>query len=612
MCGFSGFVDNIQNKSKVLEKMMERIVHRGPDEKGEYLDSDVALGFRRLSIIGVSNGMQPLYNEDRSLVLVFNGEIYNYKELREKLLEKGHVFKTSTDSEVLIHLYEEYKEKMVNKLRGMFAFVIWDVDKKELFAARDHFGIKPLYYTEVVEGSNKSFIFGSEIKSFLEHPNFKKEVNKNALKPYLTFQYSVLDETFFKGVFKLKPGHFMTYKNEKLEIKQYWDINFKQENITLKESVNRIQEVVDESVKVHSESEVAVGAFLSGGVDSSYIVSNLMPEKTFSVGFKQEQFNETSLASDLSNMLGIENIQKTLTAEECFEKLHDIQYYMDEPQSNPSSIPLYFLSELAREHVTVVLSGEGADEIFGGYEWYDEDEKLKEYKKLPLYIRKPLGLVAKKLPHFKGRTTIIRGGCPVEDHFIGQALIFEEKEAKSILKNRYKDSLSIENITKPVYDNVKNQDDITKKQYLDLKLWLAGDILLKADKMSMAHSLELRVPFLDKEVMKVGESIPTKYKIDKTNTKVALREAAKKKLPKEWAKREKKGFPVPIRYWFKDEKYYDIIKESFTSEYANEFFETKKIVKLLDEHFNGKKNNARKIYTIYTFLVWYEKFFINF
>lgn len=612
MCGFSGFVDSIQNKSKVLEKMMERIVHRGPDEKGEYLDNDVALGFRRLSIIGVSNGMQPLYNEDRSLVLVFNGEIYNYKELREELLEKGHVFKTSTDSEVLIHLYEEYKEKMVNKLRGMFAFVIWDIDKKELFAARDHFGIKPLYYTEVVEGSNKSFIFGSEIKSFLEHPNFKKEVNKNALKPYLTFQYSVLDETFFKGVFKLKPGHFMTYKNEKLEIKQYWDINFKQENITLKESVNRIQEVVDESVKVHSESEVAVGAFLSGGVDSSYIVSNLMPEKTFSVGFKQEQFNETSLASDLSNMLGIENIQKTLTAEECFEKLHNIQYYMDEPQSNPSSIPLYFLSELAREHVTVVLSGEGADEIFGGYEWYDEDEKLKEYKKLPSYIRKPLGLVAKKLPHFKGRTTIIRGGCPVEDHFIGQALIFEENEAKNILKDRYKDSLSVENITKPVYDNVNNQDDITKKQYLDLKLWLAGDILLKADKMSMAHSLELRVPFLDKEVMKVGESIPTKYKIDKTNTKVALREAAKKKLPKEWAKREKKGFPVPIRYWFKDEKYYKIIKESFTSEYASEFFETKKIVKILDEHFNGKRNNARKIYTIYTFLVWYEEFFINF
>lgn len=612
MCGFSGFVDSIQNKSKVLEKMMERIVHRGPDEKGEYLDNDVALGFRRLSIIGVSNGMQPLYNEDRSLVLVFNGEIYNYKELREELLEKGHVFKTSTDSEVLIHLYEEYKDKMVNKLRGMFAFVIWDIDKKELFAARDHFGIKPLYYTEVVEGSNKSFIFGSEIKSFLEHPNFKKEVNKNALKPYLTFQYSVLDETFFKGVFKLKPGHFMTYKNEKLEIKQYWDINFKQENITLKESVNRIQEVVDESVKVHSESEVAVGAFLSGGVDSSYIVSNLMPEKTFSVGFKQEQFNETSLASDLSNMLGIENIQKTLTAEECFEKLHNIQYYMDEPQSNPSSIPLYFLSELAREHVTVVLSGEGADEIFGGYEWYDEDEKLKEYKKLPSYIRKPLGLVAKKLPHFKGRTTIIRGGCPVEDHFIGQALIFEENEAKNILKDRYKDSLSVENITKPVYDNVNNQDDITKKQYLDLKLWLAGDILLKADKMSMAHSLELRVPFLDKEVMKVGESIPTKYKIDKTNTKVALREAAKKKLPKEWAKREKKGFPVPIRYWFKDEKYYKIIKESFTSEYASEFFETKKIVKILDEHFNGKRNNARKIYTIYTFLVWYEEFFINF
>ena len=610
MCGFSGFIDNIPNKKTVLESMMDEIIHRGPDESGEYIDENAALGFRRLSIIGVGNGLQPLYNEDGSLALVFNGEIYNYQELREDLIKKGHIFTTETDSEVLIHLYEDCKTEMVKKLRGMFAFAIWDKNEKTLFAARDHFGIKPFYYTQVEKDGQQSLIFGSEIKSLLMHPNFKKEVNKEALKPYLTFQYSVLDETFFKGVFKLKPGHFMVYKDGKVKIEQYWDVEFKQENIDLQESVNRIKDVVSESVEAHSHSEVPLGSFLSGGVDSSYIAKCLMPQKTFSVGFEQENFDESDLAKDLSDILGIENVRKTITADECFEMLPTIQYHMDEPQSNPSSVPLYFLSKLAREHVTVVLSGEGADEIFGGYEWYDDDPKLKKYKKLPAFIRKPVAKVAEKMPYFKGRTTLIRGGAPVEDYFIGQAQIFEEREAVDILKAPYKKSPSVREITKPVYDKVKNQDDVTKKQYLDLKLWLAGDILLKADKMSMAHSIELRVPFLDKEVMKVGESIPAKYKVNDENTKVALRYAAKEVLPEEWAKRQKKGFPVPIRFWFKEQKYYDMVKETFTSDYAGEFFDTEKIVKLLDDHFHDRCNNARKIYTIYVFLVWYKRFFI--
>lgn len=610
MCGFSGFIDNIPNKKNVLESMMDEIIHRGPDESGEYIDDNAALGFRRLSIIGVSNGLQPLYNEDGSLALVFNGEIYNYQELREDLIKKGHIFKTETDSEVLIHLYEDCKNDMVKKLRGMFAFAIWDKNEQTLFAARDHFGIKPFYYTQVEKDGQQSLIFGSEIKSLLMHPNFKKEVNKEALKPYLTFQYSVLDETFFKGVFKLRPGHFMVYKDGELKIEKYWDVEFNQEDISLEESIKRIQDAVSESVEVHSHSEVPLGSFLSGGVDSSYIAKCLMPQKTFSVGFEQENFDESDLAKDLSDILGIENVRKTITADECFEMLPTIQYHMDEPQSNPSSVPLYFLAKLAREHVTVVLSGEGADEIFGGYEWYDDDPKLKKYKKLPAFIRKPVAKVAKKMPYFKGRTTLIRGGSPVEDTFIGQAQIFEEREAVDVLKAPYQKSPSVKDITKPVYDRVKNQDDVTKKQYLDLKLWLAGDILLKADKMSMAHSIELRVPFLDKEVMKVGEVIPTKYKVNDETTKVALRYAAKEVLPEEWAKRQKKGFPVPIRFWFKEQKYYDMVKEAFTSDYASEFFDTEKIVKLLDDHFHDRCNNARKIYTIYVFLVWYKRFFI--
>ncbi|WP_195237087.1 asparagine synthase (glutamine-hydrolyzing) [Romboutsia sp. 1001285H_161024_C4] len=608
MCGFVGFIDKNSDKENILNNMLEAIVHRGPDEMGTFINEDIALGFRRLSIIGVDNGLQPLYNEDNSLVLVFNGEIYNYKELRDELIEKGHIFKTQTDSEVLIHAYEEFGKFMVKKLRGMFAFSIWDKKAKTLFAARDPFGIKPFYYSRI---DNDKLLFGSEIKSFLAYKDFKKEVNKEALKPYLTFQYSVLDETFFKGVYKLKPGHYMIYKNGELKIREYFDVEFKNEEISLDESIKRIENVVAESVDIHKNSEVPVGSFLSGGVDSSYITASLMPAKTFSVGFEEDNFNESGLAKDLSDMLEIKNIQKLLTSEECFENLSTILYHMDEPQSNPSCIPLYFLSKLAREHVTVVLSGEGADEIFGGYEWYDDDDRLKKYKKLPSFIRKPLAMTAKKLPYFKGRTTIIRGGSKVEDYFIGQAFIFEEKEANSILKPNYKNAPSIKDITKPIYDKVSHMDDLTKKQYLDLKLWLAGDILLKADKMSMAHSLELRVPFLDIEVMKVGETIPPKYRVNNGTTKLALREAAKNKLPDAWAKREKKGFPVPIRHWFKEERYYNTIKESFTSDYANEFFNTNEIVKLLDDHFNGKTNNARKIYTIYTFLVWYKRFFID-
>lgn len=611
MCGFVGFVSKANNKKYILKDMLDTIIHRGPDQTGEFINEDVALGFRRLSIIDVTHGAQPLFNEDKSIALVFNGEIYNYKDLREELIQRGHIFKTDTDSEVLVHSYEEYKEDMVQKLRGMFAFVIFDIKNKKLFGARDHFGIKPFYYTNFLGKDEKSFLFGSEIKSFLKHPDFVKELNKDALKPYLTFQYSVLNETFFKGVFKLPPAHYFTYENEKMEIKRYWDINFDEKENILEHYVNEVKHIVNQSVEVHKNSEVPLGSFLSGGVDSSYITSVLMPQKTFSVGFEQDKFNESNLAKDLSNMLEIENLSKIINAEECFNKLDCIQYHMDEPQANPSSIPLYFLSELASEHVTVVLSGEGADELFGGYEWYDETPVMKKYKKVPKPLRKLVAKLVKNKPYFKGKMLMVKGGSDVEDYFIGQAFVFEEDEAKDILNKEYSKSPSIKDITKPIYEKVKDKDDLTKKQYLDLNLWLPGDILLKADKMSMAHSLELRVPFLDKEVMKVAQDIPRDYRVNDENTKYVLRKAANEVLPDEWAKREKKGFPVPIREWLKEEKYHRIVKESFESDYAREFFDTTKIVKLLDNHYNGNENNARKIWVIYIFLVWYKRFFID-
>lgn len=608
MCGFVGFVGKTQNKKEIIEKMMARIVHRGPDMSGLYTDDEIALGFRRLSIIDLSDvGNQPMKNKDGSVVLVYNGEIYNFKELRRDLEAAGHTFVTQGDSEVLIHGYEEYGESIVEKLRGMFAFVIWDKKESKLFGARDFFGIKPFYYSTLSCGD---FIFASEIKSFLEHPGFEKKVNKNALRPYLTFQYSSQEETFFEGVYKLPPAHAFTYKDGKMTLRRYWDIDFTHEEKPFDEYVDLINDSINESVRAHKISDVKVGAFLSGGVDSSYVTAAMMPEDTFSVGFAFDKFNETDEAAELSKILGIKNFKKIISADECFDAFSDIQYHMDEPQSNPSSVPLYFLAKLASEHVTVVLSGEGADEIFAGYEWYDDTPLMRKLKKIPAPIRRFMSKTAKRLPYFKGHDMIVKcSPCP-EDYFIGQALVFPEKEANAILRPEYKRSPTVSDITAPIYERVKDKDELSKKQYLDLNLWMPGDILLKADKMSMAHSLELRVPYLDKEVMKLAEKIPSRYKINGKNTKYVMRQAANKTLPDEWANRPKVGFPVPIRYWLREEKYYNHVKKHFESEYAKEFFDTDALLKLLDDHKNEKANNGRKIWTVFTFLVWYERFFI--
>ncbi|MBY0121237.1 asparagine synthase (glutamine-hydrolyzing) [Bacillus sp. S/N-304-OC-R1] len=612
MCGFVGFAHTNPelDKKKIINDMMDTIIHRGPDSGESYTDEQVAFGFRRLSIIDLSEeASQPMFNEDKSCVLIFNGEIYNYQELKKDLLAKGHIFKTDSDSEVLIHGYEEYGVDLLQKLRGMFAFAIWDTKKETMLLARDFFGIKPLYYTQ--NTTDNSLIFGSEIKSFLKNPSFKKELNKDALMPYLTFQYSVLDETFFKGVYKLKPGHCMIYKQGKLEMKQYWNVNFNEQENSLDHYIKEINSTMRESVDYHKISDVKVGSFLSGGIDSSYITALLKPNKTFSIGFKDYEgiFNETNLSKELSDILSIENYSKLMNADECFETLPTIQYHMDEPQSNLSSVPLYFLSKLAREHVTVVLSGEGADEIFGGYVWYQKSEKLEKYEKVPFFIRRALSKISSALPQNKITTFLVKGGQKIEEKFIGQAKVFEEEDAFNVLKGEYKNGPSVQSITKQVFDQVKGKDDVTKMQYLDLKLWLPGDILLKADKMSMAHSIELRVPFLDKEVMSMASKLPSSLRVNRKDTKYALRAASSEVLPDEWANRPKVGFPVPIRFWLQEEKYYKIVKEMFESDIAKEFFNTDELLRYLEEHYTKKHNYARYIWTVYVFLVWYKKFF---
>lgn len=619
MCGIVGFTNTIDNAETVLEEMMDRIRHRGPDAEGKYIDNSVALGHRRLSIIDVSSqGDQPIFNEDGSCVIVFNGEIYNYQSIRQKLTAAGHVFKTNTDTEVLIHGYEEYGEKMLNMIRGMFSFVIWDKNKKELFGARDFFGIKPMYYAEM----DGTFMFGSEIKSFLSHPAFEKELNTSALENYLTFQYSPTSATFFKHVYKLQPAHYFRYGHGKLTIKRYWDIHFNPDNSqTIEGWVSKISKTFKDSVEAHKIADVEVGSFLSSGVDSSYVAAVADVDKTFTVGFgSDEKYNEIGWAKKFSYAIGKENNSKVITPEEYWGSLSKIQYHMDEPLADPSAVALYFVCNIAAEKVKVVLSGEGADEIFGGYNVYsDPDGTL--YDKLPRGLKRGIGSVAAKLPAKRGVNFFVRKGKDVEEKFIGNAYIFTPEQRKSLLKIET-DAPKPTDITRPYFEKVKDADDVTKMQYLDLHLWMAGDILLKADKMSMANSLELRVPFLDTSVMRLAESIPTRYRVthekgtDETKyiTKYAMRLAAQKDTPKETAKtasKKKLGFPVPIRVWLKEDKYYNIVREAFESEASEKYFNREPLIKLLDDHKNGKADNSRKIWTVFSFLVWYKVYFEN-
>ena len=607
MCGFVGFTNKINDASIVLGKMMDRIKHRGPDSDGKYVDEQIAMGFRRLSIIDLSDqGSQPIFNEDKSLVLTFNGEIYNYKDLREELVASGHKFYTHTDSEVLIHGYEQWGEDMLDKLRGMFAFVIFNKNTNEVFGARDFFGIKPLYYAKMGE----TLMWGSEIKSFLDHPHFKKELNTDVLETYLTFQYSPTTETFFKNVYKLPAAHCFTYKNGEMNVRRYWEVKFHADNgPSLEDWVNRISDTFKNSVEVHKFADVEVGSFLSSGVDSSYVAAVANVDKTFTVGFgEDEKYNEIGYAKEFSKYIHKENFSKVISPEEYWNSLSKIQYHMDEPLADPAAVALFFVCQIASEKVKAVLSGEGADEIFGGYNIYHNPADMASYFKIPRPIRKAVGAVADKLPHKHGINYLIRGSKDLDERFIGNAYIFSEKERKDILsiKTNAPDAMAI---TKPFYDKVMDQDQVTQMQYIDLHLWMTGDILLKADKMSMAHSLELRVPFLDRKVMELAEQIPVKDRVTETETKYAMRLAALQACPPQTAKKKKLGFPVPIRVWLKEDKYYNIVKDKFTSPQSAQFFHTDKLVQLLDDHRAGKYDYSRKIWTVFSFLVWYDVYF---
>ena len=606
MCGFTGFVSCSAPDVNALHAMGDTIRHRGPDEEGHYVDDHCAIAHRRLSIIDLANGHQPMSSPDGRYVLAYNGEIYNFQQLRDELIAAGHSFVTNSDTEVLLHGYMQWGGEVTKKLRGMFAFVIWDKEKQELFGARDPFGIKPFYYATMGD----TFFFGSELKSFLPHPEFKKELNQDALKLYLTFQYSALNESFFKNVYRLLPGHQFVHREGRAEFSSYNAFVFQPEKMPLERRAEQIRQVVTESVEAHQISDVEVGAFLSGGIDSSVITALSRPDKTYSVGFDREGFDETGEAQALCKELGLRNISKTISAEEFFSALPAIQYYADEPNANLSTVPLYFLSQLAARDVKVVLSGEGSDELFGGYITYHTTKPYRAYRKLPLALRRAVASWAAKRPPFHGQGFLTSAARDIRDTYVGQAFIFDNDEAERILTEPYRSSLTWKDVTGPYFDAVPDYDDETKKQYLDLHLWQPLDILRKADRMTMAHSLELRVPYLDREVWEVARRIPSSQKMrGKSTTKYPLRVAAVPMLPDDWIKRPKVGFPVPFIQWLREEKYYNWAKDLLSRDYVAEFFDRDYLLDLLEQHYSGKKKTHRKLYTVLSFLIWYQVYF---
>lgn len=602
MCGIVGFAPVSENATDILKKMMDRIAHRGPDGEGKYIDDNVALGHRRLSIIDLAGGTQPM--KTNHLVVVFNGEIYNYLELKEDLEAKGHHFQTNSDTEVLLHGYEEYRYDIVNYLRGMFAFALYDTTTHELFCARDHFGIKPFYYYY----DQKHFLFASEIKGFLDHPDFKKELNKDVLDIYLKMNFVAGEETFFKNVKQLLPGHYLVYKDQKIEIKRYYSIQFKDQYKTDQEMIEKIDQIMKDSVKHHLIADVEVGSFLSSGIDSSYLVSLARPQHTYTVGYNDERYNEIGYAKDLTQQLGIENKSKIISKEEYLNILPQIMYHLDEPTADPAAVALYFVSELASKDVKVVLSGEGADEFFGGYNTYRGDIDSGLYGKIPFVIRHFISQICKHLPTIKGIPFLIRNGERIEDYYVGVNPVFSQNDCKHLLRDT-SHLHSHNDIVAPLFKNLKKATNIQKRQNVDLQTWFIKDILQKGDKMTMAHSIESRVPFTDKEVFDVASQLKDNQKVTKENTKVLLREAARKVIPNEAYKKKKLGFPVPLREWMREEDLYQKVYNGLQTPIIKELFDDQKLISMLEDHKNQKHDYYKKIWTVYCFSLWHQVFF---
>lgn len=608
MCGICGFVEpmgRVVDADMVL-RMTQAMVHRGPDDEGFFLDGEVAMGFRRLSIVDLARGHQPMSNERETVWVVFNGEIYNHQELREQLVGRGHVFATQSDTEVLVHLYEEHGMELVHQLRGMFAFAIWDRERREMYLARDPFGIKPLYYTH----TSSEFAFASEVRALRATGRVSAKLDAQSMWDYFTFQYVPDPQTMYSSIHKLPPGHYMRYKKGQIQITRYFRPSFLSDTEGgLEVHIERIQSALRESVRLHMSADVPYGAFLSSGVDSTAIVA-MMREvdadvNTFSVGFDDEYGtrNELEAARATARQLQTRHHEVSISLPTFLESLPKMLVALDEPIADVSACALYFVAELAAREVKVVLSGEGADELFAGYPIYHEPNSLRVFEHLPPSVRMRIGKVARLLPDgMKGRSFLERGAVPLERRFVGNAKIFSE-DAKSELFAKHSYVHSSFAVTDEVYQDQTSAGDITRMQLVDLQTWLPGDILMKADKMTMAHSLELRVPFLDKRVFAAATALPEHLRIHGQTTKYALREAVRPIVPEAAARRPKLGFPVPVSKWL-EHSLKDHIRDVISASPVREYLNLRYVDELFVHHARGRQAAWRELWTVFTLAMW--------
>lgn len=602
MCGIAGFISPARADAAALAPMLARIAHRGPDGQGTFVEGPAALGHCRLAIIDLQGGAQPLYSEDKNFVVVFNGEIYNYRELTTELTALGHTFTTRTDTEVLLHGWEQWGRELLPRLRGMFAFALWDRRAQVLFCARDMFGIKPLYYCRCADGT---LLFASEIKAFLDHPSFEKQLNTAQLPLYLSCQYSPGRDTFFAGVQKLLPGHFLEFSEGIVRTTRWVQPAFLPGDTP--PAPDELEAVLRQSAEAHKIADVEVAGFLSGGVDSAYLTALARPARTYTISYAEPKYDESFPARALARNLGLRNRVRCISPGEFWDAVPAVQYHMDEPMADAAAVALYFLNREAARDVKVVLSGEGADELFGGYNIYRDPFTARWYNRLPPWLRGGLGAAASLLPPGPGVNFLVRRGLSLEERYFGPTALLTEREKRRLLPGYEGDGDPV-CLTESIWDMTEDQDPVTRMQQVDLQLWLAGDILLKADKMSMAHSLELRVPYLDKEVFALAAALPAAAKANARMTKIALRQAAARTLPPAAAARKKLGFPVPVRDWLRQEPYTSRVRAVFSRPAAGEFFNVRLLHTMLNHHLHGG-DCWRQIWCVYSFLIWYEQFF---
>lgn len=621
MCGITGFIrtDKAQlpGSADLIDRMCQAIAHRGPDDQGVMIKGGAVLGMRRLSIIDLAGGHQPISGEDGSVTIVFNGEIYNFRELYSLLQTRGHTFQTHSDTESIVHAYEEFGPACVEHLRGMFAFAIWDDRKQTLFLARDRVGKKPLYYTITDKGT---FVFGSELKSLLVHPEVKREISLDAVDSYLTLGYVPDPQCIFRGIYKLPPGHHLTYSESGLAIQKYWDFEFNPDpSMTREQFIEGLRERLDDAVRLRLVSDVPLGAFLSGGIDSSTIVGLMarnmgQPVKTFSIGFHEDSYNELKYARMTAEKFGTDHHEFFVTPEIC-SVVDELVRHFDEPFADPSSIPTYMVSKLAREHVKVVLSGDGGDELFAGYTRYVTDRKRRAFSLLPPVVREGImQRVSAKLPHGTlGRNYLHNIALDPIHRYLDSVSVFSGLNRELLYTDDFKKQLTsnggVLSEFRALAAQVKTGDPLDQLLRIDSKTYLPGDILTKVDRMSMAVSLEARVPLLDHKLIEFVMRIPASLKMSGSQTKYIFKQSVEDLVPQEILTRPKQGFGMPIHQWINDqlkERIRDTLHgfRARQRDYVNPNY----LNVLLEEHERGRRDHSYALWGLFMLELWHRTF----